>query len=643
MSLLVLLAAFLLPLVDTSFVQTGSRKHAHGADQAKLVRDWERLRAMPLVRPEELAAKRFKSWESLRDEAKVRKATLDLASEAGITEDMDRVWETFESRGGFIVADDLSYPYGYPDLAFLDRALTDEIVAEHADALLELANLLTLASAAVEDKLDFDNPLAQAAMAAQSIIHRLVSQSQDCDYVLTEAWIVSLGRGVTLKTLKKLFEHAIDVCPADPTPRWLWGHRLIERTTHPQVSGRRDAILAAPIEFFKAWRHQDRRSGLAVLGESDALLVEAELMQHRRAMPFTARSYAEQSLAGYQMVDDPPDVVRVGQARALRVLGREKSAVELIDGTADSTRDVLPFRQWEGAIRESARDFKSASAAFGANAEAKLMPMFADDGGWGPPLWLGSEGGLGTWVFDATTGGGGAGELDWLGHIPDHRFPPELTVPDCSALGEVRNQALAADFSGALQTFETSMPPDTPLRAPAFCETELEKVGAAVQAVYSSRVPGSPVVFDDLAQELLRYGGLLSEAERYLDAVVASRPENSIAWQRLGEVRFLRNDFAGAINAFKEARRHPRDATVHPQGELELMLGLAHEQSGDSQQARRWYTTASESVSSDETNAPNEDVVAAAESRLGAMLTDKNDYQEALPHLWHAAELSRGQ
>ena len=118
------------------------------------------------------------------------------------------------------------------------------------------------------------------------------------------------------------------------------------------------------------------------------------------------------------------------------------------------------------------------------------------------------------------------------------------------------------------------------------------------------------------------------DADKWFSAVVAEKPDDADAWYLLGRTKFNENNFAEAIPCFERALAlRPRNV------EAENNLGLAWQAINDLEKAQTAFQAAIEW----EGNSPTD---AQPFLNLGTLLADQNRFDNAIPHLAKAAQLS---
>ncbi|MEZ5097193.1 MAG: hypothetical protein R2731_14480 [Nocardioides sp.] len=320
----------------------------------------EAIRTLPLLADDSLVARRLPTANDLADVDRVREVAEEIAQSAGVADVMPELWGALETADQEF-ATGSEYPYDYPGFRFLIDALTPEVVSAHPDELVELAGLLAVAAASVPTTFS-DSGIEYGVEPAQVIAHA-VAANGSCDATLTEAWLVSLGRGPRAEVYDELFERAAARCPDDPTPRWLWGHRMVEDSingTEPIGLSRAQA-LSRPLRFFEEWMRDAPLSELPHAGLADALVTEAEAFDRAHVMPFTTRSYAQRAVGEFGTalaLRDSPEF-RVGLARAQSLLDDEATMATL-DGV--DLEQVLSFNEYAASVAEAQHQFARAAA-----------------------------------------------------------------------------------------------------------------------------------------------------------------------------------------------------------------------------------------------------------------------------------------
>jgi tetratricopeptide (TPR) repeat protein len=122
--------------------------------------------------------------------------------------------------------------------------------------------------------------------------------------------------------------------------------------------------------------------------------------------------------------------------------------------------------------------------------------------------------------------------------------------------------------------------------------------------------------------------GDYSEADKWFSQVVSETPGDADAWYLLGRTKYNENEFAAAISAFERAlAMRPRYL------EAENNIGLAWKELNDREKARAAFQTAID-WQGDSPVDPQPFL------NLGTMLTDANEYQQALSVLTKAQSLA---
>ena len=593
----------------------------------------------------------FPYGTGLDDELLVRDALDDLAADAGLRPAaMDELWATMQPSN---VSMDLSaeYPYSYSMLAGFGQLLSDEVVSNHTDELRELASLLALAAGASPDPKDTYLTVNGGLVAAQVILERVAAFDSSCDSQTMRAWAVNLGESPDASVLERVWQQAVEACPQDPTPRWWWGHRLIEDSISDSsfIFGdrQRAEAMQQPVEFFEAWL-ADSGAPAARAGLAETLLSQAEALQLAGAMPFTVRDYSMRARAMFEELETshPSSSVSLGVARAAFVHG-DPDAADLMSAIARQDELTPATRSTATFILERLRDFDAAAAvASPETPDAGSLALVATNrAALLPPTWEHADDAHAGTLFDATYIEAGGGDVGWLGVVPQFRRDYFLTTassdaPECRAHATALNLVLAARYDDA-RSVDLSLDSD---RDP-ICDSLTSAVEAAdrIQSGYSERVS-----WDD-AQNLARYSGDLDLAADTVERWLAEAG-NPLAHQRRGEVAYLAGDWATAISEFEAAASTVEGVPIDDYGntwmaanvrESWVMLGLAHEAAGDVAAALPAFSSALQiGPPAAEVGGTDESNVAAAHLRTAALLTERGDMASSLPHRQAAAEIA---
>lgn len=613
----------------------------------------EDVRELPLLQPKGLIATTFPNGAGLDDEELVRDAFDALGADAELTpEAMDELWTALPLTTSLIDSS-RDYPYSYPALAAFGEQLTDEIVSAHPSELRELGALLVLATTYSPSPSDNFLPVNGGLIGAEVILERVASVDPSCDSQLMRAWAITLGNAPGSDVLAEVWQPAVNACPPDdPTPRWWWGHRLLEDSVSGfQFYSRDDTrtdVLQRPIDFFETWlKITGDPAAQAGLGET--LLSQAEAFQLAGVMPFTVRDYSERARTIFesQQGSRPSASGSLAIARAAFVhgdadAGALTSAIAVRDGLPSSVRSTATF------ILERLHEFDAAAAASSpGEVDPRSLSMVASNrDALLPPTWENAaDARVGTY-YDASFAEIGGGEVEWLGTIPQYRRQFALTtsssdMPGCLAHAEALNLVLAGRYAEAREVDAS-----VDIARDDYCQNLIPPAEAAerIELGYSESVS-----WDD-AQNLARYAGDLDLAATMVDSWIAEWETNPLAQQRRGEVSYLMEDWDGAVSAFELAAATPEGETFSEFGETWstanvreawLMLGLALEAAGDKNEALGAYDTAVQIGTADATaSGGDQSTLAAAHMRAATLLAERGDMRSSLPHRQSAAELA---
>ena len=610
-----------------------------------------RLRTMPLLRANGPVAQAFPSGRGLDSPTAVRKVGNQLAKEAGIEKEMPEVWKNVSGRDSRPRLQDeesagsnVDYPYGYVGYDDLAKKLASPAVDSHTQSLLDLAGLLVLAA---PDAFADAHPFKFGAAPAQIISQAVAVNPGGCDAILTKAWTVGLGDVPSEETLKELFDEAQDACKDDPTPRWVYGHVLIENSIDSGIDDSFPRRRTAAIKFFENWATDEPGSPLAQAGLADAYVSQAELDHNDGLRPFTVRSYARRARDGYELALSAADVPEwiVGKAKAESILGLD-AAVKTVEPIRQNLDLVVKGEV--AAVYEAAHQFGAAADTAATTAKPIDRLALSYSRRWyGHGAWLGISGGIAHFLSDATWVGRGGGTVDWLGIIPAYRNFVAIEEPysiwspyrdiTCRSATLQRNLIAQGKFKQSLRV------------NPSSCR-DVEHV-----ARFELRGATKTTQWDDI-QNFWRYAGDLKRASRVASewARLTGAP---LAVQRQGEIEFLQGDFSAAERFLRRATdkklvkkfndQQPQQLwTEDLRLEAQTMLGLAREKAGQIRAARSTYqqTAATlrsqaekHTIESPRSVCPCE---AFAETRLAKLAESDDNEGAALRHFSRAALLS---
>jgi tetratricopeptide (TPR) repeat protein len=599
---------------------------------------------LPLLRTGRIEAA-FPRGAGLENATAVRVVADALGTDAGLESSMPLLWTGLT---GVEVGDDPnpSYPYYYPSLTAFQGALTANVLREHTDELVDLANLLTVASAAQRDDLG-GSEMSAAIAGAQVIAEALAVEVPTCDVLLTRAWVVAIGESPSVATQDQVFKPALERCGDDPTARWLWGHRMLEDSAawgaYIHDGTTREQALARPLELFEAWVENDPASALPHAGLADTLLAQSAAMRNAGVRPFTVRAYAARARKEYEVAiaDSPQPEFLLGRARAAALHG-DPDADELTQAAVAARPDSLAFLEHAADLFEARHDLPAAADAAARTATAvdrlRLVPTNADGA---HPAWLGWSDATALTLRDATASEYGAGGVDWLGFLPDYRRNRAFVStfdrdPSCRQHAQARIAYEEGDIA-TLQRLGSVLDaalPDCEYVSDARALADLAQYGYSESAT-----------LDDL-QNFWRYAGHYDWALATIQSWQRGQ-DDLRSYERLGEVQFLRKQWPDAEAALEHARAGADGAplmdgttwTWVDSMDASLMLGLTQEKAGADQDAMETYlgVVATFQAAIDPPLGSDADYVAAQE-RVGSILLQLGRSEDALPYLQAAAE-----
>jgi tetratricopeptide (TPR) repeat protein len=119
-----------------------------------------------------------------------------------------------------------------------------------------------------------------------------------------------------------------------------------------------------------------------------------------------------------------------------------------------------------------------------------------------------------------------------------------------------------------------------------------------------------------------------ADADKWFTEVIVDNPDDADAWYLLGRTKYNENAFAEAVSSFERA------LVLRPKNiEAENNLGLAWRELNSAEKAKAAFQTAIDWQGDSPTD-PQPFL------NLGTMLADESNFDQAIPHLLKAAELS---
>ena len=339
-------SVLLLPVVSRT-PSLASSRDAEAPNRAQASEDGA-LRTLPLLQEDGPTRTKLGDLDDLTDADTVRSVAQALAEDIGIGAAFEAMWPGLKDAYNRLGESTDDYPYSYPWLGDFEDALTTELLTSHESEVIELAGMLALAAANARTVSagEVYQGVNMAGEVSQVLLQAAADALGDCDSALSLAWAVNAGESPTSATLQAVFGQAVQRCPGDPTPRWIWGHRLIENAIHsgPRTHdgvGRQEALTTA-VTFFEKWMEDEPGSLYAKAGLVDALLYEAQAIASAKAAPFTVRDHAQRA---FDLLDEVrtvsnDQVYQVEEAWAAALLGREDAQELAISADEAGTGDA---------------------------------------------------------------------------------------------------------------------------------------------------------------------------------------------------------------------------------------------------------------------------------------------------------------
>ncbi|MDP1847915.1 MAG: hypothetical protein Q8K79_08995 [Solirubrobacteraceae bacterium] len=470
-----------------------------------------------------------------------------------------------------------SYPYRYVGLdGLLDGALPASPRPAEAAAQSRLGALLALAQDA--------GLHPNAGRVAYAILDRARAAGA-CDAQLNLAFLLAVSTQAGPEDVGREFVRAEAACPSDPTAPWLHGQWL-------SVRDRNEGTAAQPGSLAVFARLQRRFPGSAAgwSGQADALLRMA-YDASEQGQPFTARSRFARALALYERarsLDRDPELA-AGEARALAGRQRYGEAWRVQARAAWATgrpaalqARLVEYLEGAGRFGPAAREARrlAAGARF-PHGTALTWSGGTDDEDSREPLSLGAGRLRPVSLVIAPyapymEANAPAAVADYA-FIPAFRDAPGLTGTArwCPGWARARDLVLAGRAAAALTALPTSFRAARPdedcshldehiplLRAVALAEAgRRERAIAAMRGVSRHARRAEAGLYEE-RQNLWRFAGRWEVAARLTDRWTRATPWNPRAFDRAGEVAFLRGDHAAAARLFGRSARLRREQTT---------------------------------------------------------------------------------
>jgi tetratricopeptide (TPR) repeat protein len=452
-------------------------------------------------------------------------------------------------------------PYRYPQL---DRILPPAFGPAQVEAATDLGARLALLGD-VRDPFDTRN--VGAGAAAYALLDRARGGGA-CAPSLDVLLLVASDLNADESIVAAEAQRAAAACPRDPTPGWLLGE-------FQSLTG----YNARAFVTFRRVTREFPGSAAAWSGEADANVRFAAVQESSRA--FVVRHRFERALAGYRraVALQPDPELQSGVAIALAGLGRAREAAAL-------QRRVVAAVPQSDLMRARLVDFLERAHAFAAEARVAGDPAApprrapsrparfphiarGDESVYPELLGLISVGAdrlepLRVRLFPTpqqVPAFTGAPVVD-TSFIPAYRPGSELTRAGEWCLRGARSRALllAGSPAAALEVPAGCGDRGEPDELAAIAQLELgDRRGAQATLARLAATNGTRTQEpDDLRQNLWRWAGDLARASQAVREWMRA-PHDDLAFQRRGEIEYLRRDFDAAAGDFGAAARRARD------------------------------------------------------------------------------------
>jgi cellulose synthase operon protein C len=562
--------------------------------------------------------------DQLADPQAVESAIVALAAELGLASVTDQLL-----RASFPSTANATYPYRYEPMASKVYATLDaDVVRESPDRVVQLSSLLLVRGALARREAEWPgSPGSWGAAGAYAVLDAARAYDLSCDLHTNLAFVVSLGLLAKPSVVELETGTARRLCAADdPTPAWIQATHL-SRASFVGPDERNFGLPPSRVRQLARSSYGDIQSShpelpTGYVGEADTLLDWAEEAESLRSAPFQARTWRHEALALYETARSvsPDDGLLAGHARALSGLERHDEAVELVEA-------AVTRRPADAALRVLRAEVLSAAGRHAQAAEAIAEEAGAVESTWWMrhsssfgPGFLDSRYALAALppaeVFDATYSGLGGASVDDFDFVPVSRFLP---YDQGCRWGVLLAELVLAGDRGQLSKVLVDRPRVARFDCAGWVRSYWSQVLTGVaalelgdEATFSAAVrglgEGAEEELWDRWQDLLRRHGELDRALAAASAWVEHQPRSPRALQRLGEVHLLRGESSAAVPplttaaeilvaAAKTVRPEPFLDTTSPTPASEaavvtLQLALAHEQVGESAEAKAGYRAA---------------------------------------------------
>ena len=533
------------------------------------------LRDLPVGRPGDLTVESPQDLSGIADQAlgtsgaQALVALLDSTTYQVVDSSADRIGN-------------VAYPYRY--LA-LDRILAGAPTGGGASSATRLgAALIELASRHREEHFG-SGRYPSAAAAAFAVLDR-ARAGDDCAPQLDLLFLVAAQDVPDDEVVRTEAARAVTDCPGDPTPGWILGQYLSQRTHQelPAIARARDAqvIFAGLVKDFPA-------SIPAITGAADAHLRTG--IRLADSEPFTARNEFRAARQGYARAAalGAGRESAAGVARALIGLGEPVQAEKMLRPLLATSTTPGPLLELLVLAEETAHDFSR--AATDARHLARLgQGAYPDGPDYFPapgqavlqvyldelrvpeltaPLSMGADR-MAPLTVTLRPAGGADASVEDLSFIPTYRSISSVTGsnPSCADWAWRRDAVLAGHASDALRDFPTGSD-DASARNrrcsqhnSGYAGPTYDFLGVVLAEAGVKRSMGHDAAdkLADARQNLWRWAGDMPKAEAVIRAWGKAEPTNPLPELRLGEVEYLQARYNDAAATFGTTARLTRTA-----------------------------------------------------------------------------------
>ncbi|MDR2347128.1 MAG: tetratricopeptide repeat protein [Bifidobacteriaceae bacterium] len=448
-----------------------------------------------------------------------------------------------------------------PELPDLDAAISTFSSDQESD-LLDLVGILALRAAErpADVLVSESEPYDRAATYALSLARSLEATFGSCDAALTAAHTFSLSQLSDPSEVANAYQSAVSRCGDDPTPGVEVYRLKLATGTWNSDDG----------EGWAGWRPLASEGDWASVETDLADLVAAFpgvaaahalagdgyalLARMTPAGPFTIQHFQDQAVLAYQraaeLSSDP--AIGIALAQAQLVAGELAVAQATLDSLPVAT-DTQQSLAIAAALSASKGDFTAAleladeavlaAAATGPNLSADpnascgLTLLY-------PPAFMTVPSGARLGVM---TGGGGCGdgaEVEDLGFVPTTRIDTSYNSPKDGPILDGATTAARIDYAALAGDWPACQ---------ELCDSADWRPAVCALAAVQGQVSLASVDEIDAMQDLLRYWGAFDLAENWNEGWTEAMPDSRFAWERLGEVRFLQEDWSGSAEASARA------------------------------------------------------------------------------------------